>query len=150
MTTPNPVQARVISRFPYLAEAGSTGAGGNSTAAGAAQALTDRAAVTGEAFHQRQVTDGFDAEALPPVTYDLNDDGWTGAAAEIHKAVAYVKLEAARSGRAVHGDLQSGVVEMEALAKKAESGTKRALILVKLNITAAATPNAAPPEMPSV
>ena len=84
MTTPNPVQARVISRFPYLAEAGSTGAGGNSTAAGAAQALTDRAAVTGEAFRQRQVTDGFDAEALPPVTYDLNDDGWTGAAAEIH------------------------------------------------------------------
>jgi hypothetical protein len=46
-----------------------------------------------------------------------------GVAAEIHKAVAYVKLEAARSGREVHGDLKSGVVEMEALAKKAESGT---------------------------
>jgi hypothetical protein len=46
-----------------------------------------------------------------------------GAAAEIRQAVAYVKLEAARSGREVHGDLQSGVVDMEALAKKAESGT---------------------------
>jgi len=46
-----------------------------------------------------------------------------GAAAEIHKAVAYVKLEAVRSGREVRGDLQSGVVEMETLAKKAESGT---------------------------
>jgi hypothetical protein len=44
------------------------------------------------------------------------------AAAEIRKAVAYVKLEAARSGREVQGGLKSGVVEMEALAKKAESG----------------------------
>jgi hypothetical protein len=44
------------------------------------------------------------------------------AAAEIRKAVAYVKLEAARSGHEVRGRLQSGIAEMAALAKKAESG----------------------------
>jgi hypothetical protein len=45
------------------------------------------------------------------------------AAREIRKAIAYVKLEAARAGRKVSGDLKSALDDMEKLSKKVESGT---------------------------
>jgi len=45
-----------------------------------------------------------------------------GAAADIRKAVAYLKLEAAHAGRDLSGDYKSAVDEMETLAKNAESG----------------------------
>jgi len=46
----------------------------------------------------------------------------SGAAAEIRKAIAFVKIEAAHTGHEVSGEMKSALDDMEALAKKAESG----------------------------
>jgi hypothetical protein len=47
-----------------------------------------------------------------------------GAAAEIRKAIAFLKLEAAQSRRDVKSGFKSAINDLETLAKKAESGTE--------------------------
>lgn len=47
----------------------------------------------------------------------------SGAAVEIRKAIAFLKIEAAHTGHDITGDLKSALDDMEALAKKVESGT---------------------------